>query len=338
MKFWKPLLLALVTLLLLFLFFRNVNLQATLAAMRSVPLWFPLLYGLSLVPQHALRAWRWGFLLRPHKEGIRFRSLFSATVIGFMISYLLPGRLGEVVRPVLLAEREGLSKGTTMGTVVVERLFDVLAVFLLFLAALTVFPLPPTAPLRTMRRLVLIALPLILAFFAMLAALNGKRGLVLVERFSTGAGRLLPARWRERGTELLHRFIGGMHLGLGWRRLSWVLCLSLAMWLYAVPFFWILMKGFPDPALQAVSLPGTFAYFGILFVSAAVPTPGMAGSFDVASRYGLTVLFGVGEGPAVAYTLLVHFLIVLVPVMLGLWALAREGLTLAGLRRMGRKS
>ncbi|HNX96545.1 MAG TPA: lysylphosphatidylglycerol synthase transmembrane domain-containing protein [Candidatus Aminicenantes bacterium] len=336
MKSWKSLVVAAITLLLLFLFFRNVDLRATLTVLESIPWWLPLVYALSIVGQYVIRAWRWRVLLRAQKEGIAFRSLFSATVIGFMISYLLPGRIGEVVRPLLLADREGISRSASLGSIVMERLFDLLAVFLLFLVAIFFFPLPATAPLVTMRKLVLIILPLIVLFFALLVALNGPRGAALLERASAILGRCLPERFRAKGIGIFRQFLGGMHAGLGWRRLLVILGYSLGLWTFSVLFFWILMRGFADPTLRTVTLAGTFAYFGIQFVAAAVPTPGMAGSFDVASRYTLTVLLGVTEGTAVAYTLLVHFLILAVPVSLGLWALGRQGLTLKGMRQLGR--
>ena len=50
------------------------------------------------------------------------------------------------------------------------------------------------------------------------------------------------------------------------------------------------MRGF---AGMGLALPAVIPYLAVIFVSAAVPTPGMAGSLDLASKYALTGLFAV---------------------------------------------
>ncbi len=62
----------------------------------------------------------------------RFGPAFRATVIGFTATFLLPGRVGEVLRPYLLARKEGFSAAATFATIVVERVLDLVAVLMLF--------------------------------------------------------------------------------------------------------------------------------------------------------------------------------------------------------------
>ena len=61
-----------------------------------------------------------------------FRNAFRTTIIGFTATFLLPARVGEVLRPYLLARQEGFTAPATFATVVIERLLDVTAVLLLF--------------------------------------------------------------------------------------------------------------------------------------------------------------------------------------------------------------
>lgn len=61
----------------------------------------------------------------------RFGVAFRATVIGFAASAVLPARAGEVIRPYLLARREGLSATAAFATIVVERVLDLVAVLVL---------------------------------------------------------------------------------------------------------------------------------------------------------------------------------------------------------------
>ena len=57
---------------------------------------------------------------------------FETTVIGFAASFLLPARAGEVLRPYLLAKREGLPPTACFATIILERLLDLVTVLLLF--------------------------------------------------------------------------------------------------------------------------------------------------------------------------------------------------------------
>ena len=66
-------------------------------------------------------------------------SVFRTTVIGFAASAVLPARAGEVIRPYLLARREGLSATAAFATIIVERILDLVAVLLLMAAFLIWF-------------------------------------------------------------------------------------------------------------------------------------------------------------------------------------------------------
>ena len=84
-------------------------------------------------------------------------------------------------------------------------------------------------------------------------------------------------------------------------------------------------------------LPAVIPFLAVIFVSAAMPTPGMAGSLDLASKYALTGLFGVTAETAVAFTILFHFLLLVAPIALGLARLLARGLELQNHRPAGEK-
>ncbi|MDQ7088528.1 MAG: lysylphosphatidylglycerol synthase transmembrane domain-containing protein [Acidobacteriota bacterium] len=105
---------------------------------RPSPLWLAF-SALTVVVHLILRSWRWRTLLRSVRAKIPYRELLSATSIGYMAS-LLPGRVGEVLRPALLARRADLPFPPALATVGVERaVLDLLAV-LAFGAAALVLP------------------------------------------------------------------------------------------------------------------------------------------------------------------------------------------------------
>jgi uncharacterized protein (TIRG00374 family) len=82
---------------------------------------------------YAVRAWRWQSLLAPIGR-TRYAVAFETTVIGFAANALIPGRVGEVLRPYLLARREHLSATSAFATVILERFLDLATVLLLFAA------------------------------------------------------------------------------------------------------------------------------------------------------------------------------------------------------------
>ena len=140
MKPWKLLLITVLSAFFVWLFLRRIDFGDIKNVWISIPIRYPLLFLLLALPQYAVRAWRWGLLLRPFKQRIAFRSLWNFSLIGFMISYLLPGRLGEVARPVMLAEKEKIKKSQAIATIINERLFDLLTVLLLLAVYLASAP------------------------------------------------------------------------------------------------------------------------------------------------------------------------------------------------------
>src|SRR5262245_9578845 len=88
-----------------------------------------------------LRAQRWRVLLRPVAE-VPLAPALSATAIGFGAAAVLPLRLGEFVRPALLARSTGIRMSAGLSSVVLERLFDVLLVVGCFLLVSFLYPLP----------------------------------------------------------------------------------------------------------------------------------------------------------------------------------------------------
>lgn len=86
-----------------------------------------------------LRAVRWSVLIAPIKK-VSVLNLFSATMIGFMSNNVLPARVGEIIRPVLVAKKENIKITASFATVVMERIFDVLCIIIF--ASLLFFVLP----------------------------------------------------------------------------------------------------------------------------------------------------------------------------------------------------
>lgn len=97
-------------------------------------------YLAALVIIHYLRAWRWAPLLRPLGHRVPFSTLNRTGAVSFAAIFLLPLRIGEFVRPVMLAKRSTVPFSQSMALVVLERIIDGLAVTLALLGVLLFLP------------------------------------------------------------------------------------------------------------------------------------------------------------------------------------------------------
>ncbi len=77
-----------------------------------------------------IRAIRWSVLISPIKK-VSVLNLFSAIMIGFMANNVLPARLGEFIRPVMIARKEKIKVSASFATVVMERAFDILGIIVI---------------------------------------------------------------------------------------------------------------------------------------------------------------------------------------------------------------
>lgn len=182
----------LISFAILFFFFARVDIDlgAVAARLRTVqPLWLALgflVYYLSF----PVRALRWRMLLA--NAGLRretnehvpdLTGLTEMIYLSWFVNCIVPAKLGDAYRSYLLKSRAGVSFSTTIGTILTERLTDVLVLFgLLALAGLVAFH----------GRLPAELVPLLIAGSA--AAVIVVVGLIALRSLRPLVDRLLPAR------------------------------------------------------------------------------------------------------------------------------------------------
>ncbi len=110
--------------------FRGANFDEMVISLRSAQWWVLVPYGVMLTVIHLARTLRWGNLLSGI-ERVSFKNLNEASAIGFMMLIILPFRLGEFARPLLIAQRTSIRRSSAMTSVVLERVVDGVAIALL---------------------------------------------------------------------------------------------------------------------------------------------------------------------------------------------------------------
>lgn len=320
---------------LLALFLRNTDLREVGAEMARAR---PDLVIMALIVTgitYLFRALRWQYLLAPIGR-VRLSVALKTTIIGFAASALLPARAGELLRPYLLARKEGLSATATFATVIVERLLDTITVVVLFTSYLLVFdPGVGASDATTFRQVKLggaAAAALCLTALVLLFFLAGHPA--TLERLTLGLGRVLPPRLSERAGRLVRTFAEGLAIVRQPARLMAAIAWSVPLWLSIALGIWLVTRAFH------IEMPftGSFLIVALLVVGVAVPTPGAVGGFHYFYRLGATAFFAASNDRAVGAALVLHAVSFVPVAIAGLILLAQEGVSLSRLGALARNS
>jgi uncharacterized protein (TIRG00374 family) len=318
---WHAVFVAALTLLLVWLFLRNVAFdELWLALARAHPAYIAAAVLVTL-QTYLIRARRWQSLLAPIGPS-HFRTAFRTTVIGFAVSFLVP-RAGEVVRPYLLARREALPASATFATIIVERLLDLVTVLLLFAASLPLLDVEVGPDVEAS---------------GIVAAVSALAGLIVLfvsaghpERLGVWASRLgrwLPGRLGNALAGFVRTFAEGLAVMRQPGRLAVAVAWSVPLWLSLALGIWLTSLAFD----LTFSYPGTFLVMMFLVVGVAVPTPGSVGAFHLAYLWAVTRFFGLDPDTVAAAGLVLHAVSFLPVTFVGLVFMWQDGLTLGRLR------
>lgn len=324
---------ALVTLLAIALFawfLSSANLGDVWSQVRQARLDYLVYAFLAVGVTYWARAIRWQLLLEPIGP-TRFRTAFRTTVIGFAALSVLPARVGDILRPYLLARQEGLSAPATFATVVMERVLDLVSVLLLLAIYVWGFADSTTLPPRLRGPIELSSAIAGAAAVAMIVAMwllatHPERIGAYVER----AARVLPRRMGARLGSLAHTFSAGFAAAREPRALVLSFLWSLPLWITLAAEAWLVTLAF------GIKMPftGSFLLQALLVIGVAVPTPGAVGSYHEAYRIGVTTFFGAPNDAAVAAAIVTHAVSFIPVVLVGMVFMAQDGLSMRRLQAM----
>ncbi len=285
---------------------KSVDLAATAEVLRQAsPAWLAAVAGFIAVDV-LVRAVRWRQLLAPVHR-VALGPMLGYLLVGYLANNLLPARLGELVRSHYLGDREGISRTTTLGTVVVERIVDTAVVVAIAAVAILVL---------NVRGVVTSAVAIGVAIAALL---------VIGLAFGIAAHRLPGAqsvaqwasRWPRVG-ELTAKLRDGLAVAGRPRTLVEALVYSVLAWAATLLAF--------AAAGQAVGIElriGEAALLasGVALASALPAGPGYLGTYELAAVR-IAQALGIPADPAFAIALLVHAAILVITSLGGLASLA----------------
>jgi len=253
--------------------------------------------------------------------------------MGFAANTVLPLRAGEMVRPYLLARREGLSVPATITTIILERLLDLMTV-LVFLGLFVVFfdPGLDRVNAAVYKSVKLGGLVGALGSGAVLLVLglNAVRP-VLTHRLVDACLRVIPVRFRSRLSALIYGLLDGLAVTRDLTRLAQAIALSFPLWLSIATGIWLVTVAFH----MTVPFTGSFLIMALLTVGVAAPTPGAVGGFHEAFRIGTAVFYGVDNDRAVGAAIVLHAASFIPVTLLGGLFMMQDGLNLSRVRSIG---
>ena len=298
--------------------------------------WLAAGVGLAL-SSYVGRALRWKALIRPQKPEVRFWALLDSTIIGFSAAVLF-GRAGDMVRTYLIAKKEGLSFSSQVGVWLLERIYDLLMVLLIFGFALTKVKSLDAQVGPTLHWVLETGGFIVGALSALCLALLFVLGRYseMAERRIRDALAFLPDAPRARIGGLLSSFVHGVASTKSRLVIFEIVALSLIEWVIFVGIVYCLMQAMPlgrefTPADAAIFL--GFVSFGSVF-----QVPGIGGGVQVASAVVLTQLFGLTLETASGFAVLFWLVSFVIIVPVGLALAFREGLRFKALRQMGEET
>ena len=270
-----------------------------------------------------IRAQRWRILLRPVGTPA-MRTLVAATNIGFMANMVLPLRMGEVIRPVLVSRKENEPLSGILATVVLERIFDMFTILFLFGVSASL-----VAVSDQVRQW---------GYYLTGLAVGVGLGIGFVRWQEAVALRLLrlvlrPLPARVAGP--IDHFFAGFVQALETldSPLTFVQLLAWSLYL------WLVITGIYVFGLLAFELPmpllvGSVVVTAITAIAVSVPSaPGYIGSFQLGCTLSLAI-FEISQSRAIAYSIVLHVTQFVAVVSAGLYSLAREGVTMRQLEEV----
>jgi hypothetical protein len=322
---WLPLLIsALVSLGAVYLLFREVDLDELSSQIRGADYrWMSVIiitYPLSMLA----RAWRFKRIM---KVNLHFWRCFHITNIGYLFNIMLPFRLGELVRVLLIRREPDQSAGAGLSGVSLERLFDLMFALTCVGVGLALLPESSSLPRETTSSLAFLILVTAVGIVLVLFAPRTHPYLVRLARF---VFRPLPDAIGEKLVTFGEDTLESLRVISEPKRLLEVLFWSAMTWTTYVSFFYIGLLAFFE---NAPPIGMGFLVTGFVAVGIAAPSlPGAIGVFQAAAVLALTTA-GYETGPATGYAWALWVSQTGVTLLGGVIGLSAMSLSFGGLRR-----
>jgi len=308
----------LITVVCLYLAFRNVPLRDLWTYLGQINYWWLVPFCAVTLLSMYLRAVRWKYLLEPVVK-VPSHKIFPPLIICFALNGILPGRAGEFARAYLVSRDYRVKFSSAFATVLVERIADGVGLLTFFVITLLFVRLDGKVEVpwgaqtwvltgemlrHLSQRLLIVCLLMLIGTILMLWEPFRR----LVQAIIRGVP-LVPHKLKDSINRFIETFVHGFHSLKSPRLVLWVIVHTATVWLtVGLSLSWM-SYGFPD--LRVSFLQGMATAIIICFAIMIPAAPGYWGLYEVGCILALTTLGVVksdpaGQARALSYSLIIH--------------------------------
>jgi len=279
-----------------------------------------------------VRAFRWKYLIA-HVKQIPTYPLWLATCIGFAVNNLLPARIGELARSYALSKTQQVPFAATFATVVVERLWDGLSIFLVLIIAFAAWEFPAFEEVVGVSQShvlwgTALTFSAVLAFVVFLRV-KSEFTLRVIGFFL----RPLPEKARAAVLSAMRTLIQGFGQSKRPADVAAVVFLSFFLWAISLLAAWAIVASYGIfLSVQQILL----VMFAAVFAIMVPASPGYIGTYHVLTKKAL-VYCGLPPEQALAVATMIHLANYVPQTLLGLFALWREDIAFSEIRKVRAK-
>ena len=287
----------------LYLAFKDTDFSKVVNILENISYGWYILFLFVWFLSHLLRAYRWKIIIGSVKKNTSLLNLFGATMVGYGINCVVP-RLGELYRGLFLGKWEDISRTSMVGTVVIERVIDLLVLGISVLISISIYSGNLYSEISWLRSTMYLGfagiLGLIIFLFLLVKLKEHFYNAILkfVGKFSNKIADSLG--------ETFHLLVDGFTSIEGAKNYIYIILLSFAiMLLYGatsyVMFFVLGMDKIQEVSYSMAWIVMTISAFGVV-----IPTPGATGTYHFFVIFVLTNLYNFSNEISSAFAILTH--------------------------------
>ena len=248
--------------------------------------------GMAIVAilSHVLRAYRWKMLLMAAGNKVSLGNSFLSLMVGYLVNLGVP-RGGEISRCYNLLKLEQTPVETSFGTVVAERVVDVIC--LIALIAISFF----------------VEWKKLIAFIDSLPIAENSasiyKWLIIggIGFFMIG-GLIYLFRKNEKFKKVVAGFKHGLLSVFKLEKSFQFFVISVIIWVMYFVMSYLVIIAFPET--EVLEFGAVLTLFAMGAIAMAAPLPGGAGSYHTIVPLGLVMLYGLPKGDAIAFVFIFH--------------------------------
>lgn len=263
--------------------------------------WLLGLVGVIFTLQQVLRSHRQMRIVRSTLPEHKFSTSFYILCISFFFINILPLRMGEIMRPVLLLDKEDMPMGSGLAVVFVERIIDLISamVMAILVLALAEIPILEGSAIADMRARSIWLLPFLFA------------GLFLPIFATKFFRRLINQDWMPaKILGLINPFLHQLDTLRSTGQLGWVLFETVIIWVVSTAMYGLAAVAFGIAGIGFLEGMGILAF--TMIGMAAPSAPGFAGTYEASYVGGLVFFGSTDAGANFATALCFHWWIFIV--------------------------